>query len=103
MIVDPSPTDAVMADEIFGPILPVLTVESLDSAVEFVNGRPKPLALYVFSQSRLRGTDTDRSDSVRRCGGQPRGDALPGAVSCPSAGSAPAGWAPTTAGGASKR
>jgi aldehyde dehydrogenase (NAD+) len=53
VIVDPSPTDAVMADEIFGPILPVVTVDSLDSAAEFVNGKPKPLALYLFSQSRL--------------------------------------------------
>jgi aldehyde dehydrogenase (NAD+) len=49
VIVDPSPTDVVMADEIFGPILPVLTVDSLDSAAEFVNSRPKPLALYLFT------------------------------------------------------
>jgi aldehyde dehydrogenase (NAD+) len=53
VIVDPSPTDAVMADEIFGPILPIMTVDSLDSAAQFVNGKPKPLALYVFTQSRL--------------------------------------------------
>jgi aldehyde dehydrogenase (NAD+) len=52
VIVDPSPTDAVMADEIFGPILPVLTVDSLDSAAEFVNNKPKPLALYLFVTSR---------------------------------------------------
>jgi aldehyde dehydrogenase (NAD+) len=52
VIVDPSPTDAVMADEIFGPILPVVTVDSLDSAVDFVNDKPKPLALYLFTQSR---------------------------------------------------
>jgi aldehyde dehydrogenase (NAD+) len=52
VIVDPSLTDPVMADEIFGPILPVLTVESLDSAAEFVNSRPKPLALYMFTASR---------------------------------------------------
>jgi aldehyde dehydrogenase (NAD+) len=52
VIVDPSPTDAVMADEIFGPILPVLTVDSLDSAAEFVNSKPKPLALYLFTSSR---------------------------------------------------
>jgi aldehyde dehydrogenase (NAD+) len=54
VIVDPSPTDAVMADEIFGPILPVLTVESAEAAVEFVNGRPKPLALCVFTSSSHR-------------------------------------------------
>jgi aldehyde dehydrogenase (NAD+) len=53
VIVDPSPTDAVMADEIFGPILPVLTIDSLDSAADFVNGKPKPLALYLFTNSQL--------------------------------------------------
>jgi aldehyde dehydrogenase (NAD+) len=57
VIVDPSPTDPVMADEIFGPILPVLTVESLDRAVEFVNSRPKPLGLSVFTSSGQRGRD----------------------------------------------
>jgi aldehyde dehydrogenase (NAD+) len=40
-----------MQDEIFGPILPVITVESVDDAIAFVNEREKPLALYVFSGS----------------------------------------------------
>jgi aldehyde dehydrogenase (NAD+) len=53
VIIDPSPTDAVMTDEIFGPILPILRVNSLDTAVDFVNSKPKPLALYVFTASRL--------------------------------------------------
>jgi aldehyde dehydrogenase (NAD+) len=57
VIVNPSPNDGVMADEIFGPILPVLSVESLDQAVEFVNARPKPLALYVFTSSPQQGRD----------------------------------------------
>ena len=39
----------VMADEIFGPILPVLRVSSPDDAIRFVNARPKPLAAYVFA------------------------------------------------------
>ncbi len=43
------PDAAVMQDEIFGPILPVLTVDDLDEAIAFVNDRPKPLALYVFT------------------------------------------------------
>lgn len=43
------PDAAVMDDEIFGPILPVLTVGDVDEAIRFVNDRPKPLALYVFS------------------------------------------------------
>ena len=39
----------VMSEEIFGPILPVLPVGSVDDAIRFVNAREKPLALYVFS------------------------------------------------------
>jgi len=49
VIVDPDPSSALMTEEIFGPILPVITVESMDDAIEFVNGRDKPLALYVFA------------------------------------------------------
>jgi len=47
-----APDSPVMADEIFGPILPVLTVPDVDAAIAFVNARPKPLALYVFSKKR---------------------------------------------------
>jgi aldehyde dehydrogenase (NAD+) len=44
--------DAVMQEEIFGPILPVISVPSIDSAIAFVNRRPKPLALYAFSHDK---------------------------------------------------
>ena len=44
--------DPVMQEEIFGPVLPILEYESLDEAIDFVRGREKPLALYVFSRSR---------------------------------------------------
>jgi aldehyde dehydrogenase (NAD+) len=48
------PTDApVMADEIFGPILPVIRVTDMDHAIEFVNARPRPLALYLFTSDRV--------------------------------------------------
>ena len=47
-----APEDAVMQEEIFGPILPVLTFESLDEAEAFITDRPTPLALYIFSQDR---------------------------------------------------
>jgi aldehyde dehydrogenase (NAD+) len=40
---------AVMREEIFGPILPVLRVETIDAAIAFINARDKPLALYLFS------------------------------------------------------
>jgi aldehyde dehydrogenase (NAD+) len=45
------PDAAVMNDEIFGPILPVLTIGDVDEAIRFVNDRDKPLALYAFSES----------------------------------------------------
>jgi aldehyde dehydrogenase (NAD+) len=52
-----APDSPVMQDEIFGPILPVVPVDSVDEAITFVNQRDKPLALYVFSKDN---TVTDR-------------------------------------------
>lgn len=43
--------DEVMKDEIFGPILPVLEFESLNEVIDTINERPKPLALYFFSNN----------------------------------------------------
>lgn len=63
VIVDPSPSDPVMADEIFGPVLPILTYESVDQAVGFVNARPKPLALYVFGSGHASRGLVDRIPS----------------------------------------
>ncbi|KAL9912831.1 aldehyde dehydrogenase type III isoform 4-T4 [Glossina fuscipes fuscipes] len=51
IIVDVKPDDPVMQEEIFGPILPILNVESAYEAIKFINGREKPLALYVMSNS----------------------------------------------------
>lgn len=48
VVVDPDPDSALMQEEIFAPILPVLTVDRLQNAIDFINERPKPLALYVF-------------------------------------------------------
>lgn len=42
----------IMQEEIFGPILPIIEYESLDQALEIVNDRPKPLALYIFSRNK---------------------------------------------------
>lgn len=44
--------DKVMQEEIFGPVLPVLTFESIDEVIHTVNSREKPLALYVFAQDK---------------------------------------------------
>lgn len=52
-ILDTIPETApVMSEEIFGPILPVIPVDSTEDAIRFVNSRPKPLALYCFSENK---------------------------------------------------
>ena len=52
VVVDPDPDEPLMRDEIFGPILPVVTVQNLDEAIKFVNSRPKPLAAYLFTKTK---------------------------------------------------
>lgn len=47
-----SPEDPVMQEEIFGPVLPVLPFDRVEEALEFVNARPRPLALYLFSREK---------------------------------------------------
>jgi len=47
-------------DEIFGPLLPVKAYESIDDALDYINARPRPLALYYFD------SNTDRADYVLR-------------------------------------
>ncbi|KAF7200890.1 aldehyde dehydrogenase family 3 member B1 isoform X1 [Nothobranchius furzeri] len=49
VVVDVAEDDALMAEEIFGPILPIITIESVEKSIAFVNRKEKPLALYVFS------------------------------------------------------
>ena len=44
------PEYKIMQEEIFGPILPVMDYDNLDEAISFVNSRPKPLSLYIFSR-----------------------------------------------------
>jgi aldehyde dehydrogenase (NAD+) len=52
VVLDPDPSSDLMSGEIFGPILPVLGVRDLGTAISFVNAREKPLAAYVFSNSK---------------------------------------------------
>ncbi|KAK0570151.1 hypothetical protein OC861_000293 [Tilletia horrida] len=49
---DVSPDDSLMQGEIFGPLLPIVPVKSYKEAVEFINARDQPLALYIFSGKR---------------------------------------------------
>lgn len=48
------PTDPCMQEEIFGPILPILSYRRLRDAVQVIAGRPTPLAFYYFTRSRKR-------------------------------------------------
>lgn len=49
---DVKPDAKVMQEEIFGPLLPIVTVNSVDEAIKFINQRDKPLALYIFSSDK---------------------------------------------------
>ncbi|HWL86928.1 MAG TPA: coniferyl aldehyde dehydrogenase [Polyangiaceae bacterium] len=52
LVVQPSEETVVMQEEIFGPILPIVTYEKLDEAIEYVNDHPRPLALYYFGHDQ---------------------------------------------------
>ncbi len=59
VLVFDAPADSnLLTEEIFGPILPVLPYDSMDQAIDYINARPRPLALYWF------GTDTASRDKV---------------------------------------
>jgi coniferyl-aldehyde dehydrogenase len=52
---------AVMQQELFGPILPVVPYDTIDEAIAFINARPRPLAMYCFSHD-----GSERDDLLRR-------------------------------------
>lgn len=52
VVVSPDPDSALMRDEIFGPVLPIVDVDSIDDAIAHVQQGPKPLAVYLFSEDR---------------------------------------------------
>src|SRR5712664_2314028 len=52
VLVNALPDSPVMQEEIFGPILPVLEVESVQHVIDFVNARPSPLGLYLFAEDK---------------------------------------------------
>lgn len=60
VVLDPALNSALMTEEIFGPILPVVTIDSFDAAISHVQRGPKPLAVYLFTGNRKeqrRGLD----------------------------------------------
>jgi acyl-CoA reductase-like NAD-dependent aldehyde dehydrogenase len=52
LVVDPTDAMLCMQEEIFGPVLPIVAYDKLDEAIEYVNERPRPLALYYFGYER---------------------------------------------------
>ncbi|WP_082518962.1 aldehyde dehydrogenase family protein [Leifsonia sp. Leaf336] len=52
VLIDVPRDSAVMGEEIFGPVLPIVTVDGLDDAIAFIRSGDKPLALYLFSERR---------------------------------------------------
>lgn len=52
LILNPALDSDLMQQEIFGPLLPIVEIESIDKAIDFINSREKPLALYAFSNDK---------------------------------------------------
>src|SRR5690606_37407892 len=66
MLTDVTPDMLIMQEEIFGPIVPVMTYRSLDEVLGFITGRDKPLAHYIYSNTP---GDVERSLSRTSSGG----------------------------------
>jgi aldehyde dehydrogenase (NAD+) len=76
VLVNVSPDSPVMQEEIFGPILPVLQVDSVQQVSDFVNARPSPLGLYVFAEDQhvvrqILDSTTSGDAGVNECTIQP--------------------------------
>ncbi len=52
MLIDVTPDMQIMQEEIFAPIVPVMTYKNIDEVIEHISGRAKPLALYIYSNDR---------------------------------------------------
>ncbi|XP_050192681.1 aldehyde dehydrogenase family 3 member B1-like [Myiozetetes cayanensis] len=69
ILADVQPSDPAMQEEIFGPILPIVVVANMDEAIDFINARPRPLAIYAFScDSKVVNQVLERTSSGGFCG-----------------------------------
>lgn len=66
LLLDPPPSLELMQEEIFGPLLPMVPYDRVEEAVQFINARPRPLALYWFDQD---GARTDQVLQTTHAGG----------------------------------
>lgn len=68
VLVDVKPTDPVMQEEIFGPILPMIDVENAYEAIQFINARDKPLSMYIFTKNtKIRNLITSNTSCGSIC------------------------------------
>jgi len=63
IIEDPSLDSKIMTEEIFGPVLPIISYSNIEEAINFINERPKPLAVYYFG-CNFRGNGALVRDST---------------------------------------
>lgn len=73
LLVDPRDDLALMRDEIFGPLLPIVPYDGVDAAIAYVAARPRPLALYWFDRDETR---TERALVATHAGGVTVNDTL---------------------------
>jgi acyl-CoA reductase-like NAD-dependent aldehyde dehydrogenase len=82
VLVDVSVDSPIMQEEVFGPILPVLEIASVEAVIEWVNSRPSPLGLYVFAEDkgvveRILGATRSGDAEVNDCAIHPLFPELP--------------------------
>ncbi|KAK2520451.1 Aldh3b1 [Columba livia] len=69
VLADVLPSDPAMQEEVFGPILPIVVVANMDEAIDFINARPRPLAIYAFScDCKVVNQVLERTSSGGFCG-----------------------------------
>ncbi|NXW25505.1 AL3B1 dehydrogenase, partial [Circaetus pectoralis] len=69
VLVDVQPSDPIMHEEVFGPILPIIIVANMDEAIDFINSRERPLVVYAFSSDdKVVNQVLERTSSGGFCG-----------------------------------
>jgi aldehyde dehydrogenase (NAD+) len=101
VLIDVPVDSPIMQDEVFGPILPVLEIDSVEAVIDWVNDRPRPLGLYVFTEDedvaeRILDATNSGDACVNDCSVHPLVPELP------FGGVGTQGWANTTAGGGTR-
>ncbi|XP_019145002.2 aldehyde dehydrogenase family 3 member B1-like isoform X3 [Corvus cornix cornix] len=69
VLADVQPSDPIMQEEIFGPILPIVIIANMDEAIDFINSQERPLAVYAFSSNdKVVNQVLERTSSGGFCG-----------------------------------